>query len=852
MSWITIYVDQPDWSANAVSIDVMDGDGRYEFQPGPAVGIIIGIAPSQTFGDMAGYTHAALIRDGSLKILYTPVTPSLSVLTSFACSSQSTVAIQRRSGQVTWWIDDRLVFADPIPSSGSVVLDAQLYAIGDQIHNLTYTETDESLNGDGSFSWRSQGSFEDWMANARWKLTSSGNLIDYWAATANWGYRSRGTWNAWWAHGNWRLTSTAELLDAWTATGSWGFKSRGAWEWFAKGTWGYQGSGSFTPKIDMMVANGYWRLYSTGVVEDFTVITGDASWGLHSFASQVSVVGRGSLSWTSSGTLQSEAVAVIAFHLPGLMGAGYPRSGSIAMTYGYLLRLTQAQRMGYQGHALYRQSMTMGYQGMTHFKVAMTMGYVLSLTRALTMGYAARTTLSASIALGYSARDVLRTGLVLGYAARTPLSNSMTLGYAAKSVFSTSVDLGYGPRLEFSLSTLFGYRGTFPIAVSRRWGYALGTTVIKTSVNLGYAAEPDPDMTPLVPVLTINGVAIQLSSVQLTADEDSPYWQATIELADVNDWRYCPRDAVVILTLGSTVFSLLVDRRERSQSIDDSGHRQTTVTLTAMSPLCLQTAPRRATITQTWDEPTTAKSIITELLGTVTWDMPDWPIPAYRFAAEDADPLSLARKLVEAGGGLIESAPDGSVIVRSRWPIAATQLTITPPVALLAETDILAISETSVQDQCLDRERLLDAELATQDQLEFEKSESDPFFGTLTAWLSPWREGVSLLTTRGGVIQLGPTTEVTDTITEIVTFQQGVATAQHPIAQLTGLTWLAESLGGVIVQPYATQLHATSMGSYDGYSLAEITYTTRALTMTARSSLSTDAQFLVWDISLAE
>ena len=353
MSWITIYVDQPGWSANASSLDVMEGDGRYEFQPGPAAGIIIGLAPNQTYGNMSAYTHAALITKDYIKILVAPITTDVTVLYSFARPINSTVRIQRSSGQVTWWVNGRLIFVSNKPSSGPVILDAQLYAINDQIRSLIYTDIDETINGDGSFSWRSQGSFTDWNADANWNLTSTGTLIDYLGATAYWGYRSRVAWNEIWADGAWNLTSSGELLDRWSATGNWGFKSNGAWAWFAAGNWGYQSSGSFIPKIDIMVANGYWRMYSTGVIEDFTIITGDKSWGLQSFASDVSMAGRGSLSWTSSCTVQSKVSAVFAFYLPSLIGVGYPRLGSVSRTFGYTLRLTKSQRFGYGSNKIY-------------------------------------------------------------------------------------------------------------------------------------------------------------------------------------------------------------------------------------------------------------------------------------------------------------------------------------------------------------------------------------------------------------------------------------------------------------------------------------------------------------------
>jgi hypothetical protein len=64
---------------------------------------------------------------------------------------------------------------------------------------------------------------------------------------------------------------------------------------------------------------------------------------------------------------------------------------------------------------------------------------------------------------------------------------------------------------------------------------------------------------------------------------------------------------------------------------------------------------------------------------------------------------------------------------------------------------------------------------------------------------------------------------------------------------LTSLTWLDENLGSALYTPYSTTLEAGN-GSYGGYSLAEVRYVTRYLSVPVKCTESVEeieAQFLL-------
>lgn len=351
----------------------------------------------------------------------------------------------------------------------------------------------------------------------------------------------------------------------------------------------------------------------------------------------------------------------------------------------------------------------------------------------------------------------------------------------------------------------------------------------------------------------------QLVSATISCDEDSPYYQCELELRDHQYYRDFPRDKPFLVHLFDTDYHFVVDSRTLNRTIDDEGNQVNTVSITGLSPLCLKAGPRAQPITKTWETPTYASQIVEELIGTVTWQLVDWMIPGYRLAAENAYPLDIANQIVNAVGGLIESQPDGSIICRHRWPISIASFGSATTDVTLTEQHIYSITESTTNDDLMNKVRIMDQQASYQDRLEYIPNKlgdnDDPYHGILYAYLSPWREGLRIVTTRPSKISLGGLGSGTRTIAdsnpdfpaETITFDSREGSTAYPVMTLDSFEWLDENLGSVVVTPYSTTLTAGD-GSYGGYSLAKVSYTTRFLQIpvTCMESVeSIEAQFLL-------
>lgn len=354
---------------------------------------------------------------------------------------------------------------------------------------------------------------------------------------------------------------------------------------------------------------------------------------------------------------------------------------------------------------------------------------------------------------------------------------------------------------------------------------------------------------------------IQILSATITADENSSVYQCEVELQNAYDYFNFEYDDDFILHVLGTTYAFVVDGRSLNRSIDDVGHAVSSAKLSGLSPLCRYAAPRATPVTKVWNTSVMASAAVAEMVGAVTWTIVDWMIPAFRLSAEKAAPLDVAKSIVEAAGGLLESKPDGSIVARPRWPVSVPLMNTTTPDHTLTEQVIYVSEERPSTDAVIDRIRISDSSAGFQDRLEFEVNKDNPFEGWLYAYPSPWREGLRIATTRGSMIQLGALVEGTRTIedrvateteeatfAETLTFTAGQSSTAYPVMQLVAVEWLDENLCGLIVAPYSTTLEVTAAGTYQGYSLCKVSYITRYLKVPVVCQTSTtdiEAQFLL-------
>lgn len=376
--------------------------------------------------------------------------------------------------------------------------------------------------------------------------------------------------------------------------------------------------------------------------------------------------------------------------------------------------------------------------------------------------------------------------------------------------------------IRSSISLAWDARATDPVRAELKSAWALPASVRLQAVSN-------------TPELAWNGRILRVQHARAHQDEGSPHWLAEIELARIEDYAAVAVGDAVRLAFGPLIFELVIDSKGLTRAVLDDGAPIVRLNLSAISPLALLDDPFAAAISLHRTEAVPARALIEEMLGPVDWRLPDWTIPAGRTMFDNATPLGLARRVVEAIGGLIESFPDGRVIARPRHEHGPIEHALT-------DGDILELAERVAWERGFNRVTVSneDGSAASTDLLDAIRNDNDPYRYRVRAWPTPWR--IAPLWHSGH-----PDTRITalgerhDAETETVEFIDGQASLRYPVAAITGVRWQHADLGAI------THEGARLTSSTPGYSLCQVTYTTRVLAWDCALAQDEDVQFVLGD-----
>lgn len=321
----------------------------------------------------------------------------------------------------------------------------------------------------------------------------------------------------------------------------------------------------------------------------------------------------------------------------------------------------------------------------------------------------------------------------------------------------------------------------------------------------------------------------QIIGFSLSCDEGSSVWKADLQLADRAAYAAVGLRDVVSLSFGGDTFSLIVDGKTLGREFDTETFR-----VSAVSPLALLDAPFAATRRAHYPAPTLARQIVTDQLGAVDWQLPEWSVPAGACAFDKATPLAIAKSVVESIGGLVESKPDGSVLCRLRYPVSIPSYATATPDRVFTDADLIASTGQLSARATYNRVLISNSgqTSALGDTLEQTGS-------LVRGYPSPWR-AVRLLHTGGPQVRIEPSGVVVRTEIERVEFIDGKASTRYAVLSLLSVGW-QQSLGTVAADGKA--LTAAS----GGYSLADITYQTRAFEWRVYDPANGEVQFIMVD-----
>ena len=452
-----------------------------------------------------------------------------------------------------------------------------------------------------------------------------------------------------------------------------------------------------------------------------------------------------------------------------------------------------------------------------------------------------------------SARHVAQTGAMINSSARHVAQTGAMINSSARHVAQTGAMIELGTRHVAPAITMptnmARHTSRASLQDSHRTRHLARAQLMDTNPfsarHCARAAMPDASIVTITGEIALyhNGHRLPLTadSPRITADEGSPVWLADLSLADLQDYARVRLGDPLTLVLWDQPVELVCDGRRLSAAGIDAPSYQ----ISAISPIALLGDPWHAPLLLSaaagWGDTDTglARATCETLLGqAIDWRLPDWRLPEDARAIE-ATPLALARQIIEAAGGRLESAIDGSLIARQRYPVAVPHYA-RADAAILTDRDLLSHSD-SAEAAALANRYIITSGSTDADtdliQIESEVDPDDPHAYDVRAYPYPWRP-VTLAHTGDSATTIGARIEIAPDHEELLEITNGRANTRYPVASVTASTYQYANLGAVTT----AGTEVTTATAH--YSLLRMHYHTRGYQWRVTNARTETIQFL--------
>lgn len=494
-----------------------------------------------------------------------------------------------------------------------------------------------------------------------------------------------------------------------------------------------------------------------------------------------------------------------------------------------------------------RNALSSAYHIVNTVYVHLAAPYAYRTGRALSSLYALAGNLQKAVSAPYSvlSYDKVIASLRATYG-MSRAGRSLTSAYSvlANSRVSTSIASPYSfaYRVVKGLVAAYYMNEVVTKAVAARYGINNFNKVLCSKKGI-YSIQGDTQVisTSDQPYILVDGLTqVAIVSGDVSTSEGGFAWECNLVLANMEDYARFQRDTPFTVNLYGDVYSFITDGKELSRT-EPAGVE---ARIMGISPSAVYASPRAALQDYLWETDAFAKDIVEDALGfAISWGVVDWKLPAYRVSFTRSSPMDVLRKLAEVVGGVVESSKSGVLRVRPLFPVSTPQYATATPAHVYVEAwDILSVSENYAYDGVYNTYRLLDVDSVSQDTIEWEPSEGNPYVGLMRAYPFPWRTNVSLTHTGDSGIAIGSQAYAELETEELVEIFEGQGNTKNPIFSITGLTWLATNLGGLV---YATDSKELTVTGTQKNSVARIKYKSRSLEYPIATPNADPAQFLL-------
>lgn len=373
-------------------------------------------------------------------------------------------------------------------------------------------------------------------------------------------------------------------------------------------------------------------------------------------------------------------------------------------------------------------------------------------------------------------------------------------------------------------------------------------------------------------------VPLDFVSVNIDASLGQYCIACDIVLPNADQYLQCQYLDNMTVTMGGTEFSFFIESRERSVS-----NAAVSYNIGLLSPTAKLDAPYSKTIVDNLNDGVMAKALVERMAAmqdiTVDWQIIvngtafDWKIPGYAISINDETPLAVIRKVVNAVGGIIQTKPNGDMLIISKYPFAVPSWAgLTPTVTYSTQNDILSLSETLKVNSGNNAFQITD-QGSSSESITLEVIDINGLTKSVRGYRVPFDDGPFSLETSGNpgitvnkhiyarepIIPMQPDDPDWDDESmivgeddwEVVEFINHTGTTSKPIYNVIDSVWITEPLGAFQISEDGT-LTITNPDAVPGESLLRIKYRTKYWEWTVSGPTDRPVQFYVPELDEVE
>jgi hypothetical protein len=229
----------------------------------------------------------------------------------------------------------------------------------------------------------------------------------------------------------------------------------------------------------------------------------------------------------------------------------------------------------------------------------------------------------------------------------------------------------------------------------------------------------------------------------------------------------------------------------------------------------------------------------------VNWQMVDGWIAEGKLTANDETPMAIIRNIVGDMGGIVQTTPDGDLLIVAEEEIAIPDYpTASPAATINASLERISTSEQKDEKKGYNKVVVSDQEAAAN-QFALDYVEIDATTRELRLFVVPLEGRQFTLTSSGGTeVTIEPIGVVDLAIVdELVEFVSGSGRTQRPIHTISAQAWQRDNLGAITATEDGVLTAATP-----GYSLLKISYVSRYHKWIGRDSNIESVQFVATEV----